>query len=210
MARDITFTSRYSDPVPLDVRKRAGSVSYLRTSGSLRSSFLWLRIVADRRRRTDVRRRVVRHERKENDHELAKSGPWHGARAEGGEDHVIVGVGLPIEEDPPRHSSRRSVPPGPGCSARTWANSSTTVRLSAARARRPGSTDAVPPASSKTEPVAPKQVRALVHDRYLALPFEQLFLASGRNRPLSLPRFVVLRRPGPIVRPLLSEYGPRR
>ena len=47
---------------------------------------------------------------------------------------------------------------------------------------------------------------SVVEYSHLAFPFEQ-FLLAPVEPPLSLPPFVVLRRPGLVVRPLLCDYA---
>jgi hypothetical protein len=65
-----------------------------------------------------------------------------------------------------------------------------------------------PPTSSPRQfqdrALSAKGGEGVVHDRYLALPFAQLFLAPVIPTP-SLPPFVILGRSRPIVRTLLGE-----
>jgi hypothetical protein len=93
-----------------------------------------------------------------NGPELAKSSSWNVRKPEGEEHRVTFGVWLPIEE-----IIYDIVDIGASTRARLRASASgelsTTGRRSAVRARR-SVHQPVPPASSNTEPLAPKEVRA--------------------------------------------------
>ena len=123
-------------------------------------------------------------------------------KPEGEEHHVIVRVGLPIEEicyhivdvgashpfPVEREDLRRTIHNGEivgGASEPLGPPTSTSGQF---QDRTRGSEGG----------------ESGVYDRHLTLPFEQRFLAPVEPAP-SLPPFVVLRRPGLIVRPLLCE-----
>jgi hypothetical protein len=132
--------------------------------------------------------------------ELAKSGSWNVRKPEGEEHRVTFGIWLPIEEIIYDVVDI-------GASTRAWLRASasgelsTTGRRSAVRARR-SVHQPVPPASSNTEPLAPKEAGRRPRP-LLGAAIRQLFLAPVMTAP-SLPPFVILGRSRPIVRALLG------
>jgi hypothetical protein len=134
--------------------------------------------------------------------ERAEAGPWHVREPEGEEHGVIGGVRSPIEEIRSHIGDVGASHPFPvecehlGCAV----HDGETVGC-------PCQTIGPPPCSPRQfqdRAVRTKGSEGVVHDRYLALPFEQRFLAPVEATP-SLPPFVVFGRPCPVVRTLLGE-----
>ena len=133
---------------------------------------------------------------------MTKSRPWHVREPEGEEHRVIVGIALPVEEisdDVVHVGASDTFLVEHEDLRRTVHNGETISCLS--------ETLGPPPSSSsqfQDRARCSKGGESVVHDGYLALPFE-LFLLTPVVPALSLPPLVVLRRPGPVIRPLLRE-----